>query len=192
MFYLIWPPFCFPSQLWSLAPEIFFSSPTRLHPPKLLSCALWNVQLIFRHCLVCFTLLPWHIPGCFPARLFPLKSPRVRLFYSSFPKQETQNLQWKVLFFASFKPFSSNFPQKKKTCKFSKFMTSNHLLSFLVVLDVPDDLILNQHWPKRPERVMHDSVKDNLTQTSQILLLKNRIRNWDKEFCALISLNFNS
>ena len=114
MFYLIWPPFCFPSQLWSLAPENFFSSPTCLHPPKLLSCALWNVQLILRHCLVCFTLLPWHIPGCFPARLFPLKSPRVRLFYSSFLKQRnSESAVESTVFLLLSNHFPATFRKKK-------------------------------------------------------------------------------
>lgn len=114
MFYLIWPPFCFPIQLWSLAPEIFFSSPTRLHPPKLLSCALWNVQLILKHCPVCFTLLPWHIPGCFPVRLFPLKSPRVRLFYSSFPKQRNSESAVENTVFFCFQTIFQQLSSKKK------------------------------------------------------------------------------
>ena len=114
MFYLIWPPFCFPIQLWSLAPEIFFSSPTRLHPPKLLSCALWNVQLILKHCPVCFTLLPWHIPGCFPVRLFPLKSPRVRLFYSSFPKQRNSESAVENTVFCCFQTIFQQLSSKKK------------------------------------------------------------------------------
>ena len=124
MFYLIWPPFCFPIQLWSLAPEIFFSSPTRLHPPKLLSCALWNVQLILKHCPVCFTLLPWHIPGCFPVRLFPLKSPRVRLFYSSFPKQRNSESAVENTVFFCFQTIFQQLSSKKK--KHANFQNSWH------------------------------------------------------------------
>lgn len=122
MFYLIWPPFCFPSHLWSLAPENFFSSPTRLHSPKLLSCALWNVQLMLKHCPVYFTLLPWHKPGCFPVRLFPLKSPRVRLFYSSFPKQRNSESAVESTVFCFFQTIFQQLSSKKH----ANFQSSRH------------------------------------------------------------------
>lgn len=120
------PPFCFPSHLFSPVPEPFFPI-FHTSSPKLLSWALWSLQLILKLFSVYFTVLPWHKPGCFPMKLFPLKSPRV-IFYSSLPKQRLSGpaVESSCLLLLS-NHFSAAF---FKNCKFSKFMTSNYITYF--------------------------------------------------------------
>ena len=156
-----------------------------VYSPKLLLCALWNLQC---KPFVCFTLL-----SCLNVlssdETISLKSPGAMALIPL--TSHVENLRTCS---------RSHFPNKTFPQKNPNFQSSWHLTIPLTFLSCGPgyasfiyNLVLSQYTSKSPEGTVRIPVKKYLTQASQTNLMKNReIRNWDTDLRSLISLNLIS
>lgn len=165
-----------------------------LYSPKLLLCALWNLQW---KSFVCFTLL-----SCLNVlssdETISLKSPgAMALIPLTSHVENLRTCSRRYMFSAIFKPLSQQDLSSKKN---PNFQSSWHLTIPLTFLSCGPGytsfiykLVLSQYTSKSPEGTVCIPVKKYLTQASQTNLMKDReIRNWDTDFWSLISLNLIS